>query len=672
MNIKRFSLSIVLLVLILLSACAGAQSTDVISPTQTETKVEEPPPTEDVMDQEESLLITDIPSPFTYQTAITPQNAHVLTEINHFGKRVADLAWSPTGNLLAYASVFHIHLYNTETCEEIDLCTNKYLPNGGHNISFSPNGDLLAVSYISSSGGAVDIFDIESQELLYTLEDFEDMGAFGTAFSPNNTKIATAWGNNWGFGLGGIKIWDAASGDLIGELARSHDAMFYDVAFNQDGDLLAAVSGEGNVYLWDVESGQQFQFSEGIGGYGYAIAFSPDDTALAVGGAASSDDATADLKLIELETGEVLFDLQGHEQAIVSIDFSKDGKIITSASWDGTVRLWDTQTGQQLSVLDVPTASNAAFSPDGTLLATSGHNDLLRLWGTDETAANIANTQYLHQPLDAKEITQIAEDFKALTDANREAHLAKDYSAIEALFTEDMLFDDYSFGDHLVGTGKFMGMTRNFLYYFKNLQWQTTNYFIGSDKIITLAKFWDMNWMGKEYKEENPFFHVFLFKPKGNHISAWRLFYGHDFLIEQHLLTETEAAEMRSLLSTYASAWSSMDSKAVAEMYAENAIRQDSIFKVTQQGSNAVKAFAEAFFTQYPDVQWTPIEMFGEKAYANKPQVIGSSYAIEIDDPSGEDCEVMALVLLQILDGKIEQEVLYYEVDSLIQCGWAK
>jgi uncharacterized protein YacL (UPF0231 family) len=52
--------------------------------------------------------------------------------------------------------------------------------------------------------------------------------------------------------------------------------------------------------------------------------------------------------------------------------------------------------------------------------------------------------------------------------------------------------------------------------------------------------------------------------------------------------------------------------------------------------------------------------------------VIGSSYAIEIDDPSGEDCEVMALVLLQILDGKIEQEVLYYEVDSLIQCGWAK
>ncbi len=115
-----------------------------------------------------------------------------------------------------------------------------------------------------------------------------------------------------------------------------------------------------------------------------------------------------------------------------------------------------------------------------------------------------------------------------------------------------------------------------------------------------------------------------------------------------------------------------MDSKAVAEMYAENAIRQDSIFKVTQQGSNAVKAFAEAFFTQYPDVQWTPIEMFGEKAYANKPQVIGSSYAIEIDDPSGEDCEVMALVLLQILDGKIEQEVLYYEVDSLIQCGWAK
>ena len=676
MNIKRISLSIVLFNLILLSACAGAQSTQVSSPTETES-IEEEAPTivEKDVDQAESSLVTDIPSPFFAQTTITSQNVHTLTEVNHFGKMVEDLAWSPTGNTLAYATAFHIYLYNTETCEEIDLCTNKYLPNGGHNISFSPNGDLLAVSYFSSSGGGVDIFDMGSQELLYTLDEFEGMGAFGTAFSADSTKIATAWGNPWGFGSGGVMIWDTVSGDRIFELGRENDATIYDLTFNHNGDLLAAVSGEGNIYLWDVETGQQLQVSEGIGGYGYAIAFSPDDSALAVGGAASSDDAIADLKLIELETGEVIFDLQGHEQAIRRIGFNTDGRMLVSASWDGTVRLWDTQTGQQLAVLDVPTASNASFNPDGTLLATSGYNDLLRLWGTEKTAANIANTQYLHKPLDAQEITQIAEDFKALTDANRKAHNAKDYDAIEALFTEDMLFDDYSFGDHLVGIKAFLSMTKMGLNLFPNFRWKTTNYFLGSDRIVTIASCWGANLAGNsniEYTELDPFIHVFLYKPRGDRIASWRLFWGYDVLMDNNLLSETQAIEIKSLLSTYAAAWSSMDSNAVGEMYAEDAIRQDSIFKVTQQGKNAITSFAEAFFKQFPNTQWTPIEMFGETSITNEPQVIGSSYAIEIDDPSGEDCEVMALVLLQIMDGKIEQEVLFYEIDSLIQCGWAK
>jgi len=32
----------------------------------------------------------------------------------------------------------------------------------------------------------------------------------------------------------------------------------------------------------------------------------------------------------------------------------------------------------------------------------------------------------------------------------------------------------------------------------------------------------------------------------------------------------------------------------------------------------------------------------------------------------------MAVVLLHILDGEIIQEDLYYEPDTLIQCGWVQ
>jgi ketosteroid isomerase-like protein len=275
--------------------------------------------------------------------------------------------------------------------------------------------------------------------------------------------------------------------------------------------------------------------------------------------------------------------------------------------------------------------------------------------------------------LSAEEVRDLSEKFKALADANREAHNARDMERIEALFAEDVLFVDVTFGDHLDSIIEFMGMTRNMFAFFPEFQWKTLDYFIGSDKFVTIAGFWGGNWGGnKEYTEQDPFIHVFLFEPKEDLIASWRLFYGYDFLNDNRVISETAAADMESMLISYGSAWSSMDSEVVADMYAKDAVRQDALFGEIQEGSKAIKAFTESFFTQYPEAQWTPLELFGERGFRDKPQAIGSSYAIEITDPTGEACEVMAVVLLHVLDGKIVQEDLYYNTDSLIQCGWAQ
>ena len=63
--------------------------------------------------------------------------------------------------------------------------------------------------------------------------------------------------------------------------------------------------------------------------------------------------------------------LRGHTDKVSSIALSPDGHVIASASFDGTVRLWDTGTGQTVKELPIKKMplSTVSFSPDGEYIA---------------------------------------------------------------------------------------------------------------------------------------------------------------------------------------------------------------------------------------------------------------------------------------------------------------
>ncbi|MBD3325792.1 hypothetical protein GF339_14500, partial [candidate division KSB3 bacterium] len=68
------------------------------------------------------------------------------------------------------------------------------------------------------------------------------------------------------------------------------------------------------------------------------MVFSPDSRLLA----SASWDRT--VKLWNVQTGEELRTLSGHAREVVSVEFSPDDSLLATASWDGMLKLWDVQT----------------------------------------------------------------------------------------------------------------------------------------------------------------------------------------------------------------------------------------------------------------------------------------------------------------------------------------
>jgi len=79
------------------------------------------------------------------------------------------------------------------------------------------------------------------------------------------------------------------------------------------------------------------------------------------------------------DAGGPVHSLAGHKDRIRSVAYSSDGQCIASASWDGTVRLWDPKTGKEVRRLDVPPTasynpaylSQVLFSPDGEFVVVA-------------------------------------------------------------------------------------------------------------------------------------------------------------------------------------------------------------------------------------------------------------------------------------------------------------
>jgi uncharacterized protein with WD repeat len=233
--------------------------------------------------------------------------------------------------------------------------------------------------------------------------------------SPDGQFLALA-------GLDRIVVWDLKMGARAAVL-DGHKGPVSAPAFSPDGRLLATGSAEDSlVVLWDTQTWKRLDTIKGKL-VPTAIAFSPDGKFLGGGGAFTSwvwdltakrcvrliDDhklrvnavawspdgrslATAhgrfykpplkhpaEVMVWDVGTGRRTFYSSVQKEEVTSVTFSPDGRFLAAGAVDGTVRIWDVQTGEERYLFGKDLFAAFFFSRDGSQLLT-GCQGGLRLY----------------------------------------------------------------------------------------------------------------------------------------------------------------------------------------------------------------------------------------------------------------------------------------------------
>ena len=123
-----------------------------------------------------------------------------------------------------------------------------------------------------------------------------------------------------------------------------HTGRINNLIFFENGEKLVSASDDKTIRIWSIFNSKKPRLSatirgemgKGNPGKIYAIAIDPSERLLAAGGHLPS----REIRIHDLETGEILQTLKGHDNVVFSLAFSPDGQYLVSGAGDSTAIVW--------------------------------------------------------------------------------------------------------------------------------------------------------------------------------------------------------------------------------------------------------------------------------------------------------------------------------------------
>jgi WD40 repeat protein len=253
-----------------------------------------------------------------------------------------------------------------------EIATDKVqkFASGAWSVATSPDGRRAACAL--SQGKTVQYIDLSDGSVIR--EMVQGRQVVSLEFSHDGAKLATTGEDR------DACIFHVESGDE--QFRMPHPNQLSSLKWTPDGRLLAVNCADKKLRLWNAASGKPEREIEHPA-VPYGLAISPDGTRIATGVGGDPVSPLLHLNFTPLDdnpiyewdlaTGRRLRELKGHTYAVFGLDYSPDGKYLVSASFDGSVRLWDVEQGVELDrVTGEGFATRAIFSPDGSHILVSG------------------------------------------------------------------------------------------------------------------------------------------------------------------------------------------------------------------------------------------------------------------------------------------------------------